>query len=85
MGYALLSGSRMCAGSCSSSSTCPVPLQSGHSSLGSSIQPRPLQRGHTFIASTFHGQRFSLIETLPSVIGGLRLHVLTAYLGEPAT
>jgi hypothetical protein len=47
------SGSRIGAGSCSSSSTCPLPLQSGQFSP-SSIQPRPLQCGQTFIANTFH-------------------------------
>jgi hypothetical protein len=51
--YSSGSGSRIGAGSCSSSSTRPVPLQSGQSSP-SPIQPRPLQRGQTFIASAFH-------------------------------
>jgi hypothetical protein len=47
------SGSLMGAGSCSSSSTCPLPLQSEQVSSGSSTQPRPLQCGQTFIASIF--------------------------------
>ena len=67
MGQSLPSGSRIGAGSCSSSSTCPLPLQSGQSSP-SSTQPRPLQRGQTFIANALqveHGDR-----VLPSVMAG---------------
>ena len=72
--HSLGSGSRIGAGSCSSSSTCPVPLQSGQSSP-SSIQPRPLQRGQTFIAGTFHvvdRDRSCTVcsRILPSVIDG---------------
>ena len=65
--YSSAPGSRIGAGSGSSSSTCPVPLQSGQSSP-SPIQPRPLQCRQTFIANNLHVAHGD--QVLPNVRGG---------------